>query len=178
MAYKFNGDLKNGYYIEIGAGNYKDHNNTYLLEKEYGWKGVSLDIVSVIVDDFNNNRSNKCLNANALEFDWASYLRDNDFPKIIDFLSIDIDSNTHEYANFLALINLPLFQYKFRIIAIEHAAEIDYKLEKIKHLQRETLTALGYSLILRGRNDDIWSLENSNSTNGFDKINSTFDGLI
>jgi len=178
MAYKFNGDLKNGYYIEIGAGNYKDQNNTYVLEKDHGWKGVSLDIGIKLVEDFNNNRSNICLNENALEFNWVKYLEENNFPKIIDFLSIDIDSDTHEYANFLALINLPLLQYKFRIIIIEHGSDIRYKFEKLRDLQRDILTTLGYSLILRGKNDDLWSLENIHSNNGFDKLNGIFSTTI
>lgn len=171
MAYKFNGDLKNGYYIEIGAGNYKNQSNTYLLEKEYGWKGVSLDIGLELVEDFNNNRSNICLNANALEFNWAKYLEENNFPKIIDFLSIDIDAVTHDYANLLAFLNLPVLQYKFQIILIEHNADLHHKFEKLKNLQRDILTALGYNLIIRGRCDDLWSLQDSSSVNGFDKLN-------
>lgn len=178
MAYKFNGDLKNGYYIEIGAGNYKNQSNTYLLEKKYGWKGVSLDIGLELVEDFNNNRSNICLNENALEFNWAKYLEENNFPKIIDFLSIDIDAVTHDYANLLAFLNLPVIEYKFQIILIEHNADKHHKFEKLKNLQRDILTALGYNLIIRGRCDDLWSLQDSSSVNGFDKLDATFSRNI
>ena len=36
---------KNGYYVELGAAHYSNGNNTYLLEKDYDWKGVSFEII-------------------------------------------------------------------------------------------------------------------------------------
>lgn len=34
---------RNGYFVDIGAGNGRDLSNTYLLEKEYGWKGICVE---------------------------------------------------------------------------------------------------------------------------------------
>ena len=31
---------RDGYFVDIGAGNGRDLSNTYLLEKEYAWKGM------------------------------------------------------------------------------------------------------------------------------------------
>lgn len=175
MAYKFNGDLNNGTYIEIGTGHYKHKNNTYLLEKEYGWSGVSIDISEKLVEDFNLNRKNKCIYGDAIKFDWSKYLNDNKFPSVIDFLSIDIDRQSHESANLLALINLPLTQYKFKIIVIEHLSGIIYKLKKTRDMQREILTMLGYNLLIPGRLDDVWCLEEPNTENGLDQISLLFE---
>ena len=35
---------RNGIYIEVGAGPSVLHNNTLLLETEFNWKGVSVEI--------------------------------------------------------------------------------------------------------------------------------------
>ncbi len=34
---------RDGYFVDIGAGNGRDLSNTYLLEKEYGWKGICVE---------------------------------------------------------------------------------------------------------------------------------------
>ena len=34
---------KDGFFVDIGAGNGKDLSNTYLLEKNYNWKGICVE---------------------------------------------------------------------------------------------------------------------------------------
>ena len=53
-------EKKNGYYVELGAAHYSNGNNTYLLEKEYDWTGVSFEIVDSMREEFNQNRKNPC----------------------------------------------------------------------------------------------------------------------
>ena len=171
MAYKFNGDLKGGYYLEIGAGHYKEGNNTYSLEKDHGWKGVSIDIAPDVVQGFDGNRSNRCIQADALNFNWSKFLEENNFPKSIDFLSIDIDAVSHDYANLLALLNIPTGQYKFQVIVIEHCADMYYEMEKLRDLQRDILTLLGYNLIFRGGVEDVWTKQKISTLNGLGQIN-------
>jgi FkbM family methyltransferase len=36
-------DRKNGFFVDIGANDYKQENNTYYLEKHLGWRGVAVD---------------------------------------------------------------------------------------------------------------------------------------
>ena len=170
LAYKLNNDLNNGYYIEIGAGHYKKQNNTYYLENKYNWTGISIDIEQPMVDIFNNNRKNKCIQADAITFNWEQYLVENNFPKKIDFLSIDVDFHSHPHANLLALLNLPLTKYQFNIISIEHGSGIFYEQKKLRDMQRDILSTLGYSLLIRGTSDDIWSYEKINTHNGFDQL--------
>jgi hypothetical protein len=36
-------ERKNGFFVDIGASDYKQENNTYYLEKHLGWRGVAVD---------------------------------------------------------------------------------------------------------------------------------------
>ena len=50
-----NNGTNSGTYLEIGAGDYKYGNNTYLLEYDFNWSGVSIDINIVSVEGFNKS---------------------------------------------------------------------------------------------------------------------------
>ena len=52
---------KNGIYVEIGADKPKVINNTYLLESEFDWLGVSFELDDDKVINFNDVRKNKCI---------------------------------------------------------------------------------------------------------------------
>ena len=49
---------RNGTYLEIGAGNSFYGNNTALLETQFDWTGVSLDIEESFVEGFTKDRKN------------------------------------------------------------------------------------------------------------------------
>jgi hypothetical protein len=66
------GKKKNGYYVELGAAHYSNGNNTFLLEQEYDWTGVSFEIVDSMRDEFNANRKNPCM-GDALSFNYVDY---------------------------------------------------------------------------------------------------------
>lgn len=170
IAFKLNNDLYNGYYVEIGVGHYQNNNHTYGLEKHYGWKGISLDIVEHNVNEFNLNRKNECVLGNALTFNWKKYFEENNFPKEIDYLQIDIDQNSHKFANLFAFLNLPIHEYKFKIITIEHAERLSYYNKEVRDLQRQILSSLGYNLLFRGKIDDVWTLEVPITDNGLDDL--------
>lgn len=48
--------LKNGFFVDIGAGNGLTHSNTYLLEKEYGWNGILAEPAKCWHKDLSANR--------------------------------------------------------------------------------------------------------------------------
>ena len=80
---------KNGFYIEIGANNPVWINNTYLLESKFGWSGISFDINSDEVSNFNSFRNNKCICADASKFDYKFLFDYTNSPKQIDYLQVD-----------------------------------------------------------------------------------------
>jgi hypothetical protein len=149
-------EKKNGFYVELGSADPYLESNTSLLESEFGWKGLALEIDKEMVKKYNlSNRTNKCINADALTFDYLTYFKDHNFPKTIDFLQIDIDG--HDDGNcLLALIALPLLQYRFSTIIIEHDLSQNYKRASMRDAQREILSSLGYKLIGQTLSEDWW----------------------
>lgn len=139
--------LKNkreGFYVEIGAYHSTDGSNTYLLEKDYGWKGVSFEIIQDRANEFNLNRINKCYQADATEFDYESLFDRLSLPKQIDYLQIDIDPAE---ASLMALLALPLEKYRFSTITFEHDLYMNPDNMAIKDRQKELLSGLGYQLV-------------------------------
>lgn len=134
---------RNGVYVEIGAYHSTEISNTYVLEKDYGWTGVSFEIVQDRVNEFNLNRNNKCYVADATVFDYESLFDRLNLPKQIDYLQIDIEPASN---SLLALLALPLEKYRFSVITFEHDLYNDEKNIEIKNQQKEILLNLGYTL--------------------------------
>jgi len=154
---------KNGYYVELGAAHYSNGNNTFLLEQEYDWNGVSFEIIDSMRDEFNANRKNKCM-SDALVFNYIKYFEENNFPKQIDFLQLDIDAgydmtgrpvgNSHWTLH--GLMAVPLNTYRFTLITFEHDADMYWRNIAIRDAQREILDSFGYALVHRSYHEDWW----------------------
>jgi hypothetical protein len=176
FALRFSGDKDNGTYVEVGSSHWLENNHTYMLEKEFGWTGVGIDIEAHYVEEYNKNRSNPCIQANAKSFNWDKYFEENNFPKQIDHLSIDIDSG-----NYLSLLNMPLARYRFTTIAIENIEIINRKpvygaRESIAEEIKSVLLAYNYTFIGSGYIDEFW-IDNTylNLTgNQYDPISAAF----
>lgn len=132
-----------GYYLEIGSGHPVDINNTYLFENEYGWKGVSIDIDSVFLEQWHRLRTNPLLTIDAITADYEDIL--SSFPKVIDYLSLDIDTHYDT-----VLRKIPFDRHVFKIITIEH----DYwrYIDRYRDAERGFLQSQGYYLLC----PDVW----------------------
>lgn len=135
---------KNGVYVEIGAYHSKDISNTYMLEKDYNWTGISFEIDPKRSKEFNTNRTNKCYTADATNFDYETLFYMLDMPKQIDYLQIDIEPASNSLK---ALLALPLQKYRFSVITFEHDLYDDPNNIDIKNKQIEVLSDLGYKLV-------------------------------
>lgn len=154
FALRLCGDKDNGTYVEIGSSDWIKDNHTYMLEKEFGWTGVGIEIQEHYVDEYNKNRSNPCILGDATNFDWDRYFEENNFPRQIDHLSIDTDTS-----NLMSLINLPLSRYRFSTIVIENQDIINNKQDidrKVQKIQQGILSEFGYTLIGSGYVEDFW----------------------
>jgi len=84
---------KNGTYIDVGSGEPKIGNNTYLLEVENNWKGFCVDFDKDYEKLWKNcpERNNRVYWEDATKFDYSKGLSENNLPNKIDYLSCDID---------------------------------------------------------------------------------------
>ena len=135
---------RNGVYVEIGADQPRVINNSYLLEKDFDWAGVSFELDGNKVIYFNSIRRNKCLCEDATTYDYKFLFEDRNFPKQIDYLQLDIEPAEGTLA---ALKALPLDDYRFSVITYEtdvYSAGADIQDEQI-----EILESHGYQLVAK-----------------------------
>jgi len=133
---------KEGTYLEIGSGDPIYGNNTYLLEKYFDWRGVSIDINKDFWYSFQERRKNQCLNKNALECDYNKLL--GKYGNMIDYLQLDCDPPNTTYD---ILLKIPFNDIKFGVITYEH----DYYNDESKSYRkksRDYLVSKGYKLII------------------------------
>ena len=141
---------RNGVYVEIGADKPKIINNSYLLEKRFGWRGVSFELDESKVKFFNLRRKNKCICTDATSFDYKALFDERNYPKQIDYLSLDIDPSD---ATLAALKKLPLDEYRFSVITYEtevYRAGVDGHYDEIwQKLSAEIFESYGYELVIK-----------------------------
>jgi hypothetical protein len=155
---------ENGFYVELGAFDSKKGSNTYHLETDYNWNGVSFEIDPERHAEFVSNRKNPCILGDATHFNYISYFEENNFPKQIDYLQVDIDAGYtpegnsvgNPYLTLHGLIAVPLSKYRFSIITFEHDSQIEYNNKGMREAQREILSSLGYKLVVRDWHEDWW----------------------
>lgn len=134
---------KNGFYLEIG-GNHPIHvNNTFSLETDLGWKGLSIEIDRRMVEAYNLVRKNRCFCGDALKADYSRLLKAVGAPSQIDYLSIDIEPPSKTLQ---CLQTLPHDLYRFSVITFEHEAY--YSGSYYRDTARQFLTGLGYQLVV------------------------------
>ena len=133
---------KKGVYLEIGADQPKVISNTYLLEKEFDWMGVSFELDGDKVSYYNTIRRNPCICADATEFDYKFLFDQRNYPKQIDYLQLDIDPAEGTLA---ALKKLPLDDYRFSVITYE--TDVYSSGADIQDEQIEILESYGYQLV-------------------------------
>lgn len=134
---------RQGTYLEIGAGNTFYGNNTALLEKDFDWCGLSLDIDQQFINAYEKERVNPCILQDATKANFTELLDKFLFQKVIDYLQIDCDP---PHISFETLLNIPFEKYKFRVITFEHDYYCDES-KTIREKARRYLRSQGYALI-------------------------------
>ena len=153
------GNKKNGFYVEIGSGPPSDSNNTYMLEREFGWGGVSVEYDKNLVEFYNAQRKNKSILGDATKLDYFAIFNEMNFPSQIDYLSLDIEPAINTLK---ALRLLPHKEYRFSVITFEHD---HYRWgDGVMLESRKFLRNIGYELVVSnlnvfGRDFEDWWID-------------------
>ena len=132
---------KNGTFIEVGSGHPTLFNNTYLLEKDFGWKGLSVDVSERMCAIFSRKRNTTAVLADASQVNFKDLFKQNCIEQHVDFLRINADN-----ASLVTLENIPFNEYEFSIIQIQHNE--CWWGSDLKDKTRKILKEIGYILLV------------------------------
>lgn len=132
-----------GTYLEIGAAHPIIDNNTFLLENEFDWHGMSVEWDSNFANEFTKIRKNGCICNDATILDYDSIIESISPDNHIDFLQLDVDP---PHITFQLLSKINFLKYNFSIITFEHDSWRGSTKER--DASREILTSYGYTLVL------------------------------
>ena len=147
---------RNGVYVEIGADQPRVISNTYLLENNFDWSGISFELDADKVAFFNTIRKNKCLCEDATLYDYKSIFEERNYPKQIDYLQLDIDPAE---GTLRALKALPLDDYRFSVITYEtdvYSSGADIQDEQIEILESHRYQLVAKNVKCEGNPYEDW----------------------
>ena len=108
---------RNGLFLDIGCGDPTDISNTFLLESEFDWSGVCVDVNESLAKKWEQRKKSKFINNDALTLDYEHILKNITNDNIIDYLSMDLEPAS---ITFECLLKIPFDKYNFSVITYEH----------------------------------------------------------
>ena len=141
-------EKRNGHFLEIGTNHPITHNNTYVLESAYQWRGLLVEYDSSFEGLYMLHRPNSIYELNdARKVDYRGILDRQNFPVNIDYLQIDLDVDNRSTLDTLELLNATVFdKYKFATVTFEH----DYYTgdhHNTRETSRNIFSSRGYLLV-------------------------------
>ena len=134
---------KNGTYLEIGAGSPYYGNNTALL-KEWGYKGISLDINKDFIKKWGDERPDDIiLDRDSTRVDYVELCDTYLQSRYIDYLQLDVDPS---YNTYKTLQRIDFDELEFGVITYEHDYYCDTS-KSYRDKSRKLLTEAGYTLV-------------------------------
>jgi hypothetical protein len=139
---------KDGFFLEIGSNHPQVHNNTFLLEKKYNWKGLMVEYDKSFAPLYDAQRPNSIyILDDARKINYRKFLDNHNFPENIDYLQIDLDVNNKSTLDTFLLLNNTVFdKYKFATITFEHDIYTGNYFDT-QEISRKILTDRGYVLV-------------------------------
>jgi hypothetical protein len=116
------GGKKNGTFIEIGSNHPININNTYMLEKEHGWRGIMVEYDPQYLPLYTTIRPTAHhIIQDAQTIDWKKEITNANLPTNIDYLQIDLEVENGSTINTLVEVEKQLMaDYKFAVVTFEH----------------------------------------------------------
>ena len=115
-------EKRGGTFLEIGANNPITTSNTYLLEKDYEWRGLMIEYEPIFEDAYKQHRSkSNYLIDDARKIDYLAQLMQLGYPHEVDYLQIDLDVNNKSTLETLYQLDNTVFgTYRFATVTFEH----------------------------------------------------------
>ena len=135
---------RNGLYLEIGAQQPFYQNNTALLETHYDWKGVSIEILQELCDQFARERGNQIICHDATRINYENLLTKLDVGTDFDYLQLDVEPSR---TTFECLLAIPFEKFRFALITYEHDHYVDMT-GSYRDKSRKYLKMMGYELLV------------------------------
>ena len=134
---------KNGTYLEVGGFKPKLDSNTYILETQNNWRGITIEFKKELQSLWSSckERKNRIYFEDALKFDYKTALEENNLPLHLNYLSCDIDPRDKTFEALKKILKEGL---SFDFISFEHD---DYTSDESYHkLVSEYLIPKGYKI--------------------------------
>ena len=148
FVFYMNRKKRNGTFLEIGSNHPIHHNNTYLLESQYQWKGIMIEYDRSFEPLYSIHRPNSVYEIkDATLVNYKELLEKNEFPPHIDYLQIDLDVNNRSTLNTLTILDNTVFDtYTFATVTFEHDI-YSGDFYNTRHTSREIFKKRGYELL-------------------------------
>jgi hypothetical protein len=139
---------RDGVFVEIGSNHPVTHNNTYLLESAYNWRGLMIEYDRGFEAMYKQLRPNSIYRIqDARTVPYRDILDTNGYPREIDYLQIDLDVDNKSTIDTLQLLDATVFdKYTFASVTFEHDI---YRGDfyNTRGLSREIFARRGYELV-------------------------------
>lgn len=134
-----------GLFLDVGANNPVEINNTFAMESQLWWRGLLVDNSGESMLACERDRTSCFYLTDATKVqDWVGALAlacgEREPPAVWDYLSADVDFATLEF-----LRNFPLNRFRFRVVTVEHDAYRNG--EKHRSEIVDILRACGYDIL-------------------------------
>lgn len=140
---------RNGFFVEIGSNHPVNISNSFLLESQYGWRGIMVEYDSSFLPLYEQHRPNSIHVINdATKIDYLDLFTKHNLPSNIDYLQIDLEASNMSTINTLIKLDKEVLDiYKFSVVTFEHDIYSDSDKSKTRETSRDIFLKRGYKLV-------------------------------
>ena len=146
------GGKRNGFWLELGGSDGEKISNTFYLEKQLGWRGMTVEIDGEHAASYRaaGRKATHLMIGDAAAVDYPQALKDCDAPAppaAIDYLQIDLDPENGSTLRALKLLERDVMPERtFSVVTFEHDVYCCDS-EKVREPSRELFARNGYVLL-------------------------------
>lgn len=113
---------RNGWWLELGGNDPVKISNTYCLEHDYDWQGITVEMDPKWLPSYQEQRPRMHpIIADATTVDYSARLQFLSAPKQIDYLQIDLEPKNRSPLTALEILDKTVMdEYTFGVVTFEH----------------------------------------------------------